>query len=421
MKSSILSEYNINNLFSDRIGGATFGQENKDYKFGKIKEAKEEALKNNPDKLLIDMGLGEPDWMAESEVIDILYMEAKKSKNRGYSDNGIEDFKFAAAEYLEKEFRLHSKLDPQEEIVHCIGAKSALSLLPYAFINPGDVALVTVPGYPVLATHTSWLRGDVVGLPLKEENEFYPDLDNIDEEVLDRAKLLYINYPNNPTGAPATRKFYETVVKFAKKNNILVISDEAYAPLTANENRLSFLSVPGAKDVGLSLHSLSKAFNMTGWRIGFLAGNKKAIKAFSSVKNNSDSGQFIPIQKAAIHCLRNPEITYRTWKKYDRRHKMLTDVLLGLGFKVRKPQASFYLYVEAPIGTTDGETFNSGEDFSQYLIKKKLISTVPWDDAGNFIRFSVTFEADSEEKEFKVINTLKERLSTDKYIWNEKG
>lgn len=407
----------IQQLFADRIGGSSFGLKEEIFKFEKIKRAKRLAMKEKPDVPLIDMGVGEPDAMADMRVVEKLYEEAAKPENRFYSDNGIQDFKDAASRYMAEVFGV-TDLDPEKEINHVIGSKSGLSLLPAAFINPGDITLMPSPCYPVLGTYTKYFGGEVVSLPLLKENGFLPRLDQIDQEVLKRAKLLYLNYPNNPTGAVATKEFFQEVVEFARKNEIIVVHDAAYAALMFDgEKPLSFLSVPGAKDVGVELHSLSKSFNMTGWRIGFIAGNAKLIKAFQTIKDNSDSGQFIAIQKAASFALEHPEITEETAKKYSRRHELLVQVLLGCGFQVEKPKGSFYLYAEAPIGVKGGPTFDTAEDFSQYLIREHLISTVPWDDAGHFVRFSVTFEANSEEEEQQVLKEIEARLKEVEFIF----
>src|SRR5690606_9703559 len=338
-----------------------------------------------------------------------------------YADNGIAAFKYAAADYLERVFGV-AGLDPETEINHAIGSKSALAMLPYAFINPGDVTIMPTPNYPVLGTHTVYLGGSVVHLPIGKENGFLPDLDSLGEDVLRRAKLLYLNYPNNPTGATATRAFFGKVVAFAKKHDILVVHDAAYAALVFDGNKpLSFLSVPGAKEVGVELFSLSKSHNMTGWRIGFVAGNELAVKAFAAVKDNCDSGQFIPIQKAAVHALKHPEITERTCEKYSRRHDMLVAALRSLGFDVKKPGGSFFLYTEAPRGTADGREFATAEAFSQFLIREKLISTVPWDDAGRCVRFSVTFQAADEAEERRVMEELVRRLSDVRFVFCKGG
>ena len=356
------------------------------------------------------MGVGEPDWPADELVVKALSEEAGKPENRWYADNGIIEFQEAAAEYLNKVYGLKG-LIPSENIVHGIGSKPILAMLPICFINPGDVLLTTVPGYPVTATYTKYLGGEVYNLPLLEENSFLPNLKSIPHDILKRAKLFYLNYPNNPTGAVATESFFAEVVDFAKKYNIIVVHDAPYSALTYDGYKpLSFLSVKGAMDIGLEVHSMSKAFNMTGWRLGFLCGNSKAVKAFATVKDNSDSGQFRAIQKAAIQALKHTEITAKTVEKYSRRFDLLVDALNESGFNATKPKGSFYCYVKAPAGTEDGKVFNTASEFSEFLIREALISTVPWDDAGKFVRFSVTFEADSPQKEKEVTNTLKERL-----------
>lgn len=407
----------IQQQFAERIGGANYGKDTAIYKFEKIKRAKAAAKKDFPDVELIDMGVGEPDDMADAGIVAKLAEEAAKRENRGYADNGIAEFKEAAAKYLHDVFGVED-IDPVTEVVHSIGSKPAIAMLPSCFINPGDITIMTVPGYPIIGTHTKYLGGEVYTVPLTEENDFLPDLDAIPEEVARKAKLMYLNYPNNPTGASATKEYFAKVVDWAKKYHVVIVHDAPYAALTYDGLKpLSFLSVPGAKDVGVELHSLSKSYNMTGWRIGFVAGNPLIIKAFSDVKDNNDSGQFIAIQKAAAYGLAHPEITERIAEKYSRRHELLVNALNDLGFKAKKPKGSFFLYVEAPKGVEGGPTFETAEDFSQFLIREKLISTVPWDDAGHYVRFSVTFIADGEEEERRVISEIKRRLGDLKFIF----
>jgi LL-diaminopimelate aminotransferase len=399
----------IQNLFAQRIGGEKFGKEDKIYKFEKIKRAKREAVKNNPGVKLIDLGVGEPDEKAFDVVIDRLRVEAGKPENRGYADNGIYEFKEAAAGYMENVYGVKG-LDPEKEIIHSIGSKPALAMLPSAFINPGDLVLMTVPGYPVLGTHTSWYGGEIFELPLKKKNRFLPDLNSVPKDIREKAKILLLNYPNNPTGVNANNTFYGEVVEFAKKNNIVVIQDAAYAALTYSEKPKSFLSVPGARDVGIEIHSLSKAYNMTGWRLAFLAGNELIIKAFANVKDNYDSGQFIAIQKAGITALENPDLTEKIAKKYERRLRALVDLLNARGFDAQMPDATFYLYVEIPKGIKGGRRFKDAEDFSQFLILEKLISSVPWDDVGSFVRFSATFEAKDIKEEENILQEINKRF-----------
>lgn len=407
---TVMSESYIQSLFADRLGGAVFGKNTKIYKFEKIKQAKKAALAKNPGKELFDLGVGEPDEMAFQDVVKKMQEETANPENRGYADNGIAEFKEAAVKYLDKNFGVKG-LDPERHINHSIGSKPALAMIPAVYINPGDIALMTVPGYPVLGTHTKWYGGEAVNLPLKEENNFLPDLDAIDSDIKKRAKLLYLNYPNNPTGAAATEDFYKKVIEFAGENNIVVVQDAAYAALSYTEKPLSFLSIPGALEVGIEIHSLSKAYNMTGWRLAFVAGNELVVSGFANVKDNYDSGQFIAIQKAGVYALEHPEITDEIKRKYKRRLKMLVDALNNVGFNASLPAGTFYLYVKIPKGIKGGRRFDSAEDFSQYLITEKLISSVPWDDCGSFVRFSATFEAKGIEDEKRIIAEIKKRLS----------
>lgn len=400
----------IQSMFAERIGGKKFGLEDKIYKFEKIKRAKAAAIKANPGVELIDLGVGEPDDMAPQEVVEEMQRECARWENRGYADNGIMEFREAAAKYMERVYGVKG-IDPEKEIIHSIGSKPALAMIPAAFINPGDITLMTVPGYPVMGTHTRWYGGEVVDLPLREENGFLPDLDIIDRSILHRAKLLYLNYPNNPTGAAATREFFERVVRFAEEHDIIVVHDAAYAALNFEGRPLSFLSIPGAKDVGIEIHSLSKAFNMTGWRMAFVAGNEKTVASYGYVKDNYDSGQFKAIQKAGIYALNHPEFTAEISKKYERRLKALVDTLNSMGFSARMPKGSFYLYVKMPKRIKSGIVFDSAESFSEYLIKERLISTVPWDDVGSYVRFSATFVAKDISDEGRILDEVKRRLS----------
>ncbi len=405
----------IQGLFAERIGGKAFGKDTVLYKFEKIKRAKAAAKLAHPDVPLIDMGVGEPDDRADDGIVDVLALEARKRENRYYADNGIPEFKRAAATYLQQVFGV-TGIDPEREINHAIGSKPALAMLPSVFINPGDVSIMPVPNYPVMGTHTNWLGGEVYHLPLTRANHFLPDLASVPEAIARRTKLLYLNYPNNPTGATATREFFQEVIDFAKHYEILVVHDAAYAALTFDGIApLSFLSVPGAKEVGIEMFSFSKAFNMTGWRLAFVAGNELAVKGFATVKDNNDSGQFMAIQKAAIYGLEHPDITRNIAEKYSRRHGLLVEALRALGFAAEKPKGSFFLYTPAPKGIVGGLRFANAEEFSQYLITEKQISTVPWDDAGAFVRWSVTFEADGVEAERAVIAQISQRLQDVKF------
>lgn len=408
-----MSDPYIQELFAERIGGNQYGKSTAIYKFEKIKRAKKAASAAKPDVALIDMGVGEPDEMAFPIVVETLQAEAAKPANRGYADNGGDDFKKAAAQYMADVFSVKD-IDWNTEVIHSIGSKAALSMLPACFINPGDYVLMTVPGYPVLGTHAKYIGGEVYNMKLEAANNFLPDLDAVPSDVVAKAKIMVLNYPNNPTGASATLEFFAQAVAFAKANNLILVQDAAYASLIFEGTPVSIFQVPGAKDVAIELHSLSKSYNMTGWRIGFVVGNPLIVKAYGDMKDNSDSGQFLAIQKASATALANPQITEEIAAKYSRRMDLLVAALNNAGFNATKPKGSFFLYVAAPSSVTiDGQTteFASGEDFSQWLITNELISTVPWDDCGNFVRFSVTFAAKGEAAEKEMAAEIAQRLA----------
>ena len=409
-----MTESYIQQLFAERIGGKTFGKGTAIYKFEKIKRAKRAALEAHPHGELIDLGVGEPDEMALPLSVRALYEEVQKPENRGYADNGGPEYRRAAAQWMDRVFGV-TGLDPELEITHSIGSKAALSLLPATLINPGDVAIMTVPGYPVFGTHAQWYGGEVHNLQLTAKNNFLPDLDSIPRDVLKRAKAIVLNYPNNPTGASATTEFFAHAVDFARKNKLVIVSDAAYGALVFDGKPLSILSVPGAKDVAIELHSMSKAFNMTGWRLGFVCGNPRLVAAYNNVKDNSDSGQFLAIQKACAATLAHPDITAKIAAKYSRRMDLLVACLRNSGFDATKPKGSFFLYVRAPKAVADSEgnrtAFQSAEDVSQWLITQKLISTVPWDEAGPYLRLSVTFVAKGVTDERRVVGEIDKRLA----------
>ena len=413
-----MAENYIQNLFAERIGGKGYGKGTEIYKFEKIKRAKRAALDANPGAELIDMGVGEPDEMAFSDCIDALCKAASKPDNRGYADNGGAQYKQAAARWMKNVCGVDG-INPETQVVHSIGSKAALSILPNCFINPGDVALMTTPGYPVFGTHSKYLGGEVYNIPLLEKNNFLPDLNSIPADKLKRAKTLVINYPNNPTGATATPEFFRDVVAFAKQHDLIVIHDAAYAALVFDGRPLSFLATPGAMDVGVELHSMSKGFNMTGWRLGFVVGNPLIVKAYADIKDNTDSGQFLALQEVCAYALDHPQITQKIADKYSRRMDGLVTVLNKHGFGAKKPKGSFFLYVRCPKAATgkDGKrvAFEKAETFSQWLITENLISTVPWDDAGAYVRFSVTFVAKDQADEQRVLKEIDSRLARNQF------
>ena len=404
-----MSDPYFQTLFADRIGGANYGKDTAIYKFEKIKRAKRQALAENPERKLLDFGIGENDAMADESVRAVMTEEINKPENRGYADNGVAAFSEAAARFMDRNFGV--ALDPGTEVNHCIGSKTALSMLPAAFVNPGDITLMTVPGYPVAGTHTTYYGGIVYNLPLLAANDFFPDLEAIPGDVLAKAKVLVLNYPNSPTGKTATRDFYGSIVRFAREHQLVVMQDAAHALLSYDQRPSSFLEVDGAREVGVEIHSLSKGFDMIGWRIGWVCGHERIVRAFADVKDNCDSGQFIAIQKAAAAALDNDEIPRRIREKYRRRLEKLVAVLQRCGFECRMPGGTYFLYTPSPRGLADGTQFETAEAASQFLITQQSVCTVPWDDAGPYLRFSVTYEAHSEAEEDALMQETESRLA----------
>ncbi len=404
---SIVADPWFQSLFAERIGGANYGKGTEIYKFEKIKRAKRAVLAAHPERSLLDFGIGENDEMADPLVREAMKRAIDKLDNRGYADNGIQAYKDAAAGFMKNVFGV--TLDPATEVNHAIGSKPALAMLPACFINPGDVTLMTVPGYPVAGTHTKYYGGEVYNLPLLEQNGYYPDLAGIPGDIKKRAKLLVINYPNSPTGAVATRDFYKRVIDFARTNQIVVVQDAAHILLTYDQAPLSFLQVEGAKEVGVEIHSMSKGFNMIGWRMAFVAGHPTIVQAFADVKDNSDSGQFIAIQQAAALALNHPEIFERTCVKYQRRLKKLVAALTKVGFQAKMPGGTYFLYARAP-KSCSAKTFANAEEASQFLIHEQSVICVPWDNAGPYLRFSATYLAKDEKAEDALMEETVRRL-----------
>jgi LL-diaminopimelate aminotransferase len=249
----------------------------------------------------------------------------------------------------------------------------------------------------------------VVRVPLLKENGFYPDLAAIDPALARRAKLFYVNYPNNPTGAAPSEEFFDRLIAFAQQHNILIVQDAAYATLVYGREPLSILSRPGGKETAVELHSMSKSYNMTGWRLGFVAGPQRVIQAYAEVKDNMDSGQFKAIQVAACAGIADRRLSDRIRRHYHGRLKRLVAALRRVGFRARMPGGTFYLYVPAPVGAGSA-AFASAEEASQYLIREHSISTVPWDDAGAYLRFSATFESRDRRDDARVIEEMERRL-----------
>lgn len=395
---------NILDLISERIGGHSFEQKSA-YKMELIKELKREFLSKHGDLDILDFGIGEPDLMPPESVTKELNIQSQKYENRGYADNGCLKFKHAVARFMNKTFGV--KIDPTTECMHCIGAKSALSILPKCFINPGDYVATTVPGYPIFATNTEYLGGNVIKIPLYRKNNFLPDLDAIDVNILEKIKIFSINYPNNPTSADANLEFFARLVKLAEKYNFLIINDAAYASVTT-ETPCSILQIPNAKSVAVEIHSMSKAYNMTGWRLGWVCGNKNAVNAFAKVKDNTDSGQFLAIQHAGCLALDDTNFPRKMSHRYNHRRMMFVDVVLRVGMQVFYSNSGFFVYVPVPKYVkyhNEIVTFASAHECQNWMLQALGILCIDWDDVEPAIRFSMTFHADDDKKFFEILLT----------------
>ena len=339
------------------------------YLFAEIDKKKEEAIKKGID--IINLGIGDPDQPTPNNIIEKLRESVKDPKTHDYPPYaGTAEFRQAVALWYKNRFGVN--LDPDKEIMALIGSKEGIAHIFLAFIDPGDFSLIPDPAYPVYKTGTLFANGFPYIMPLLEENNFLPDLDKIDEEIAKRAKLIFINYPNNPTSAIADKNFFEKVVKFAKKYDILVCHDLAYSEMTFDGYKAnSFLEVDGAKEVGIEFHSLSKIYNMTGWRLGFAVGNEEAISALSIIKTNIDSGAFKAIQQAGLEALTGPQDNIEKMNKiYTGRRNVVINGLNKLGWNLKPTKATFYIWLP---------TLNkmSSMEFSNLLLEKTGIIVTP--------------------------------------------
>ena len=339
------------------------------YLFAEIDKIKEEAIKRGVD--IINLGIGDPDQPTPNNIIERLRESVKDPKTHDYPPYaGTAEFRQAVTLWYKNRFGVD--LDPDNEVMALIGSKEGIAHIFLAFIDPGDFSLIPDPAYPVYKTGTLFANGFPYIMPLLEENGFLPDLEEIDEDIAQRAKLMFINYPNNPTAAVANKDFFEKVVKFAKKYDILVCHDFAYSEMTFDDYKASsFLEVGGAKDVGIEFHSLSKIYNMTGWRLGFAVGNKEAISALSVIKTNIDSGIFKAIQQAGIEALTGPQDNIEKMNKiYTGRRNVVINGLNKLGWNLKPTKATFYLWIPTL-------TKMNSMEFSNLLLEKSGIIVTP--------------------------------------------
>ena len=358
------------------------------YLFAEIDKRKEEMRKKGID--LIDLGIGDPDLPTPKPIIDRLKKAAENPKNHRYpSYEGMIEFRTAVARWYERRFGI--QLDPDAEVLSLIGSKEGIAHIPLAFVDPGDIVLVPSPGYPVYRVSTLFAGGTPYFLPLRKENGFLLNVSQIPESIAKKAKLLFINYPNNPTSAVAERSFFEEVVAFARRYQVIVCHDAAYSEVAFDGyHPLSFLEVEGAREVGVEFHSLSKTFNMTGWRIGFAVGHPEILAGLGRVKTNIDSGLFQAIQEAGTEALNHfdtplPEII----NIYERRRDVMVKGLRELGLEVDRPKATFYLWIQVPRGYTSAQ-------FATLLLERAGIVATPGngfgEDGEGFIRMALTVD-----------------------------
>jgi len=324
------------------------------YLFAEIDKVKDEIRRQGVD--LISLGIGDPDLPTPPHIVQALQAAAEKIANHQYPPyEGTQTFRSAVAHWYQRRFGV--KLDPATEVLSLIGSKEGIGHLPLAYINPGDAVLVPDPGYPVYHAGTVFAGGDPVVMPLRASNGFLPDLKAIAPEHARRAKLMFLNYPNNPTAAVAPREFLEDVVEFAHRHRIIVCHDAAYSEVAfGGYCPLSFLEVDGAREVGLEMHSLSKTYNMTGWRVGFAVGNPHLLAGLATVKTNLDSGVFMAVQDAAVAALTGPDECVEEMRRiYQRRQEITLAGLKEIGLQAERPHATFYLWVPVPPQYTSSE------------------------------------------------------------------
>ncbi len=324
------------------------------YLFAEIDKVKDEMRRTGVD--LISLGIGDPDLPTPLHIVQALQAAAEKIVNHQYPPyEGTQAFRSAVAQWYQRRFGV--KLDPATEVLSLIGSKEGIGHLPLAYVDPGDVVLVPDPGYPVYHAGTVFAGGEPVAMPLHASNGFLPDLKAIASEHARRAKIMFINYPNNPTAAVAPREFFQDVVEFAHRHHIIVCHDAAYSEVAFGGYRpVSFLEVEGARDVGIEMHSLSKTYNMTGWRIGFAVGNAQILAGLAIIKTNLDSGVFMAVQDAAVAALTGPDDCVEEMRGvYQRRQEITLAGLEEIGLQAERPQATFYLWVPVPPPYTSSE------------------------------------------------------------------
>ena len=359
------------------------------YLFYRIEQKIAEAKENGVD--IISLGIGDPDRPTPDFIIEEMKRAIYMEENHQYpSSAGMLSYRQAVADWYKDRFNVD--IDAKTEVCALIGSKEGIANINYCYINPGDISLIPDPAYPVYSTATKLAGGEPYYLPLLEEKNFIPDLDSIPADILDKARMLWLNYPNNPTGAIAGLDFFEKAVYLAKKHDFLICHDHAYSEMTYDGYIApSFLEIPGAKDVAIEFGSCSKPFNMTGWRIGFVAGNADAVKTLTTYKSNVDSGAFQAVQYAAIAGLKHPADVVEELKEiYAARRDILVGGLNSMGWDLPMPQATFYVWAPVPSGYTSAS-------FAEYILEKAGVIITPGNGYGEYgegyFRATLTQEA----------------------------
>ncbi|MFH1429663.1 MAG: LL-diaminopimelate aminotransferase [Candidatus Margulisiibacteriota bacterium] len=371
------------------------------YLFEEIDRKKKAAMARGVD--IISLGIGDPDQPTPAYIVEAMQKAVTDPKNHDYpSSSGEPDFREAVAKWYNRRYGV--KVEPATEVTALIGSKEGLAHISLAYIDPGDIALVPSPSYPVYKMWTLMAGGEPYFLPLTAENKFLPDLNSVPQNILKKAKLLYLNYPNNPTGAVVTIEYLKEAVEYARANDLLIIYDNAYCDMVYdNYEAPSILQIEGAKDVAIEFTSLSKSYNMTGWRIGAAAGSPAAVKALRVIKSNADSGQFKAIEKAAITAFNSSKTIKEQNDIYTRRRNILLEGLNSMGWNLEAPKATFYFWVPVPQGETSAS-------FATKLLDECGLITVPGNGYGEsgegYVRMAITV---SEERIAEAVKRMKDQ------------
>ncbi|WP_276557937.1 LL-diaminopimelate aminotransferase [Dethiobacter alkaliphilus] len=377
------------------------------YLFAEIDKKIRAAVEKGVD--VIKLGIGDPDQPTPDYIVKRAIEEVQKPANHTYPpDEGLTEFKEAVAAYYKE--RHNVELDPEKEVCVLLGSKEGIAHISACFVNPGDLNLVPDPGYPVYSIGTMFAGGDVYRMPLLAENNFLPDFSAVDKEVAKKAKLMFLNYPNNPTGAEAPPEFFAQAAQFAKENNIIICHDQAYSEIAYDGYKpMSFLEAPGAKEVGIEFGSLSKTFNMTGWRLAYAVGRAEVVEVLSRYKTNIDSGTFKAIQYTGVEAFRNPakdEFQAEISKMYQERRDVVVNALKEMGIDVRAPKATFYVWAPVPEGFADSTEFVS------YILEETGVVVTPGRGFGEhgegYFRIALTVDA---ERMAEAMRRIKDALA----------